>query len=134
MSPARDLAATRIIIQLIASTTTQTGLTVQAGSTRTPMRRAPKVSDEQIASLNITVAEVHGDWNHTIAPRKPIPDAVILSQTLNRSQAELILGSLGPGGHRSTIVARAPTARPAAMRFCSSALALMTWRPIGNPS
>jgi len=29
------------------------------------------VSDEQIASLNITPAKHHGEWNYTIAPRKP---------------------------------------------------------------
>jgi hypothetical protein len=30
-----------------------------------------KVSDQLIASLNITAANFHGEWNYTIAPRNP---------------------------------------------------------------
>jgi hypothetical protein len=30
-----------------------------------------KVSDAEMARLNITPANFHGEWNYTIAPRKP---------------------------------------------------------------
>ena len=33
--------------------------------------KGTKVSNAQIASLNITPADFHGEWNYTIAPRKP---------------------------------------------------------------
>jgi len=29
------------------------------------------VSDAQIASLNVTPADFHGEWNYTIAPHEP---------------------------------------------------------------
>ncbi|HEY2622924.1 MAG TPA: hypothetical protein VGI53_05730, partial [Dyella sp.] len=30
-----------------------------------------KVSDEEMASLNVKPASFHGEWNYTIAPRRP---------------------------------------------------------------
>ncbi|HEY2131879.1 MAG TPA: hypothetical protein VGH36_03230, partial [Acetobacteraceae bacterium] len=30
-----------------------------------------KVSNAEMARLNITPANFHGEWNYTIAPRKP---------------------------------------------------------------
>ena len=58
-------------MQLIASTTTQTGLTVQCRLDENAYEKGTKVSDAQIVSLNITQADFHGEWNYTIAPRKP---------------------------------------------------------------
>ena len=60
------------IIQLIASTTTQTGLTVQCRLDQNTYEKGTKVSDAQIASLNITPDPFHGEWNYTIAPQ-PTP-------------------------------------------------------------
>ena len=65
----KPLLTHQVIIQLIASTTTQTGLTVQCRLDENTYEKGTKVSDAQIASLNITPAEFHGDWNYTIAPR-----------------------------------------------------------------
>ena len=33
--------------------------------------KGTKVSEDQMVSLNITPADFHGEWNYTIAPRKP---------------------------------------------------------------
>jgi len=66
----KPLLTHQIIVQLIASTTTQTGLTVQCRLDENTYEKGTKVTDEQIACLNITPAEFHGDWNYTIAPRK----------------------------------------------------------------
>ncbi len=54
-----------------ASTTTQTGLTVQCRLDENTYEKGTKVSDAQMDSLNITSADFHGEWNYTIAPRKP---------------------------------------------------------------
>jgi len=67
----KPLQTHQVIVQLIASTTTQTGLTVQCRLDENAYEKGTKVSDEQIARLNITPAEFHGEWNYTIAPRKP---------------------------------------------------------------
>ncbi|MEO6923684.1 MAG: hypothetical protein ABI142_07655 [Bryocella sp.] len=34
-------------------------------------QKGVKVSDAQIASLNLTPADFHGEWNYIIAPRTP---------------------------------------------------------------
>lgn len=65
----KPLLTHQVIIQLIASTTTQTGLTVQCRLDENTYEKGTKVSDTQMASLNITPAEFHGEWNYTIAPR-----------------------------------------------------------------
>ena len=39
---------------------------------RPPVERVVQASsDEQVARLNLTPADFHGEWNYTIAPRKP---------------------------------------------------------------
>jgi len=67
----KPLLTHQVIVQLIASTTTQTGLTVQCRLDENAYEKGTKVSDEQIARLNITPADFHGEWNYTIAPRTP---------------------------------------------------------------
>jgi Rhodopirellula transposase DDE domain len=59
------------IIQLIASTTTETGLTVTCQLDANAYQKGIKVSDEEMASLNVKPASFHGEWNYTIAPRRP---------------------------------------------------------------
>ena len=65
----KPLLTHQAIIQLIASTTTQTGLTVQCRLDENTYEKGTKVSDAQIASLNITPDPFHGEWNYTIAPQ-----------------------------------------------------------------
>ncbi len=60
------------IVELIASTTTKTGLTVQAALDTDVYETGIKVSDEQMASLRLTPHDFHGEWNYSIAPRKKI--------------------------------------------------------------
>jgi Rhodopirellula transposase DDE domain len=66
----RPLTSYEVIVNLIASTTTATGLTVQAALDTRPYEIGIKVSDEQMAALKIKPAKFHGDWNYTIAPRR----------------------------------------------------------------
>ena len=58
------------IVNLIASTTTTTGLLVQAALDTNTYETGIKVSDEQMANLRLIPCEFHGEWNYTIAPRK----------------------------------------------------------------
>jgi transposase len=66
----KPLLTHEVIIQLIASTSTTTGLNVQCRLDESTYEKGIKVSDAEFASLNITPADFHGDWNYTIAPRK----------------------------------------------------------------
>ena len=69
----KPLLTHQVIVQLIANTTTSTGLTVQCRLDDNAYEKGIKVSDAQMASLNLTPAEFHGDWNYIIAPRRPYP-------------------------------------------------------------
>jgi transposase len=64
----RPLETHEVIINLIASTTTSTGLKVYAQLDRRPYPTHITVTDEQLAAVNITRHPFHGDWNYTINP------------------------------------------------------------------
>lgn len=66
----KPLADYETVVNLIAQTTTTTGLKV---SCRLDRRRYPtgrKVSDEEWAMINLHRDDFHGDWNYEIRPRK----------------------------------------------------------------
>jgi hypothetical protein len=67
----KPLVSYLAIIQLIGSTTTDTGLTVTCQLDANAYEKGIKVSDDEMASLNVTPASFHGEWNYTIAPRRP---------------------------------------------------------------
>ena len=67
----KPLVSHLIIVQLIASTTTKTGLTVTCQLDANPYEKGIKVTDVEMASLNVKPASFHGEWNYTIAPRLP---------------------------------------------------------------
>jgi hypothetical protein len=68
---AKPLVSYLAIIQLIASTTTDTGLTVACQLDSNVYEKGIKVSDEEMASLNVRPDTFHGEWNYTIARRRP---------------------------------------------------------------
>jgi len=68
---AKPLVVYIVIIQLIASTTTDTGLTVVCQLDANAYEKGIKVSDAEMAAINLKPAAFHGEWNYTIAPRKP---------------------------------------------------------------
>ncbi len=57
-----------VIVKLISSTTTNTGLHIECGVDETEYRSGIKVSDEEMAQINIEKNEFHGEWNYTIFP------------------------------------------------------------------
>jgi hypothetical protein len=66
----RPLVNHQTIVNLIASTTTRTGLVVKAALDTRHYETQIKVSDEQLAHLRLTPQEFHGEWNYTISPRR----------------------------------------------------------------
>jgi len=66
----RPLVSHQTIVNLIANTTTRTGLIVKAALDTNHYETEIKVSDEQIARLRLTHHEFHGDWNYTISPHR----------------------------------------------------------------
>lgn len=66
----RPLTSHQAVVNLIASTTTTTGLTVRAALDTHKYETGLKVSAEQMASLNLRPADFHGEWNYSIAPRR----------------------------------------------------------------
>jgi hypothetical protein len=57
-----------VIVQLIAATTTKTGLTVRCELDPTMYPAGVKVSDDELDTVNIVRHEFHGEWNYTISP------------------------------------------------------------------
>ena len=57
---------------LIAATTTDTGLKVRAELDKNKYPKGVKVSDAQLAAVNLSRHAFHGDWNYTIAPKSKI--------------------------------------------------------------
>ena len=67
----KPLISYLVIVQLIASTTTDSGLTVACELDENDYAKGIKVTDAEMAALNIQPAVFHGEWNYTIAPRRP---------------------------------------------------------------
>jgi hypothetical protein len=65
----RPLETHETIIQLIANTTTTTGLKVQCRLDTHPYPAGVKVPDDEINALRIERADFHGDWKYVIHPR-----------------------------------------------------------------
>ena len=66
----KPLRSYRTIVQLIAATTTNTGLKVRAELDANKYPKAVRVSDAQLAVVNLSRHSFHGDWNYTISPSK----------------------------------------------------------------
>ena len=66
----QPLISHQAIVNLIAATTTRTGLLVKAALDTHSYDLAIKVTDEDLARVRITPHAFHGDWNYTITPRR----------------------------------------------------------------
>jgi hypothetical protein len=69
----KPLRSYRTIVQLIAATTTDAGLTVRAELDENKYPKGVKVSDAQLAAVNLSRHSFHGDWNYTISPNAKKP-------------------------------------------------------------
>ena len=61
----------QVIVQLIANTRTTTGLTIACRIDADAYEKGVKVTDAEMAALNIWPADYHGEWNYTFEPRQP---------------------------------------------------------------
>ena len=66
----KPLRSYRTIVQLIAATKTEAGLKVRAELDENKYPKGVKVSDLQIAAVNLTRHTFHGDWNYTVSPQR----------------------------------------------------------------
>ena len=66
----RPLLSHEVIVNLIASTATQKGLIVQAELDTGLYPTGLKVSDTELALVNLVQNDFHGEWNYAIAPRR----------------------------------------------------------------
>jgi hypothetical protein len=64
----KPLESLEVIINLIAGTTTTTGLKIYAQLDERHYEKAIEITDQQLVAVNITRHTFHGDWNYTITP------------------------------------------------------------------
>jgi Rhodopirellula transposase DDE domain len=64
----RPLVSHEVVVDLISATTTRTGLQVQAELDTHLYPTKIKVSDEDLAAVQLIPHDFHGEWNYTIAP------------------------------------------------------------------
>jgi hypothetical protein len=64
----KPLVSHEVIINLISSTKTRTGLTVNCNLDTKSYEKGRKLSDEEMKSINIVREQFHGEWNYTIFP------------------------------------------------------------------
>ena len=69
----RPLASRAAVVNLIANTTTRTGLRIRSELDENEYPPGTKVTDEQMAELSLARDKFHGDWNYMIsANKKPL--------------------------------------------------------------
>jgi hypothetical protein len=64
----KPLETLEVIINLIAATTTSTGLKLYAQLDDRAYERGREITDDQLAAVKITRHAFHGDWNYTVSP------------------------------------------------------------------
>jgi hypothetical protein len=67
----RPLTDRLAVVELIAATTTKTGLKVESTLDTRTYQKGRKVRKAEMASLDITGDPFHPEWNYTIRPRRP---------------------------------------------------------------
>lgn len=67
---AKPLVSHKVVINLIKSTSTETGLRVDCRLDKRKYKKGIKISDEELKKINIERHEFHPDWNYTIKPQR----------------------------------------------------------------
>jgi transposase len=65
----RPLVSYQTIVQLIAATTTDNGLTVRSEVDTSTYPKGVKITDAEINAINLHRHDFHGEWNYTIKPQ-----------------------------------------------------------------
>lgn len=95
----RPLESLQVIHRLIGSTTTSAGLKVYAHLDPGHYEKGIRVTDAELAVVNIARDEFHPDWNYTIHPTPPA--AVNYFVVLRRSTSTHQRGPRKHGAARS---------------------------------
>jgi len=74
----KPLISHEVIIQLIGTTTTQTGLRVRCALDTNTYEKGVKVPDEALAAVKLQPDSFHGEWNYTITPSRPASESLVL--------------------------------------------------------
>lgn len=74
----KPLISHQVIVDLIAATTTRSGLKVRAQIDSSLYPSGLKVSDKQVAALNIQRDTFHGEWNYSLLPRRATTESLVL--------------------------------------------------------
>ena len=86
----RPLESHEVVINLIAGTTTRTGLAVHAERDTSYYPTGVKVTNAELAAVPLTGHPFHPEWNYTIGPGPKNPTVVATRKYFPR-------GSLGDG-------------------------------------
>ena len=65
----KPLVSHEVVVNLIGSTHTVRGLAIQAELDTTRYPKGLKVTNEELADVNLARDEFHGEWNYSIAPK-----------------------------------------------------------------
>jgi transposase len=66
----QPLETYEIVVNLIGSTTTTSGLKVHAQLNPSTYEKGRKITDEELAQINLTPSRFHGEWNYVIRPNR----------------------------------------------------------------
>jgi hypothetical protein len=66
----QPLVSRQAVVSLICATTSTKGLKVYAELDENVYERAIKITDAQLAAVNLTPDEFHGEWNYIIEPSR----------------------------------------------------------------
>ena len=64
----RPLVSHEVVVNLIAATTNSKGLKVRSALDTNHYPKGIKISDEELAAINLHRAAFHGEWNYSILP------------------------------------------------------------------
>jgi hypothetical protein len=65
----KPLTSHQVVVNLIASTKTKTGLKVNCQLDKGSYEKGIKISDMQMKEINLAKDSFHGEWNYTISPK-----------------------------------------------------------------
>jgi Rhodopirellula transposase DDE domain len=65
----KPLDSLATIVNLIANTTTDTGLHIETSIDYATYEKGIEATDEELESLNIKREKFHGEWNYMIKPQ-----------------------------------------------------------------
>jgi len=69
----KPLVSHKVIVELIAATTTDAGLKVRSQLDTNTYPAGVKISEAQLQAVKLKPHSFHGEWNYTIEPNLPAP-------------------------------------------------------------